>query len=291
MYKEKVQRSSEVFPFYSKVSNLIPDLKKFTDTHLHNEIEIIHILSGKMLFHIQNTEVICDVGDIIIINSNIPHSSENIVINTQQMMFQADISVFDIDDNADYSNRYLYRFLNFNQKTYYHLPHSSPINRELGRYLKDIHTEITNKDDSYETYVKGYLNLISAFLKRNNILIEKNNNIENKKIEKIIPIVDYIEKNYSSQITLKSISNATHLNEYYMCRLFKAVTGQTVFNFINYIRIYEAETLLSKTDLSITDIALTVGFPNITRFDEAFKRTTGTTPLKYKKHVHTTTLD
>ena len=291
MLREKIQRSSEVFPFRSKISELIPDLKKFTDIHLHNEIEIIQTLDGCMKFTVQDEEIICNVGDIIIINSNIPHASENIIPNTQQMMFQADISLLDINNNEDTVHKHLYSFLTFTSKPYYYLPRSSSMNRELSRYLKNINSEITNKDDSYEIYVKGYLNLISAFLNRNKILIENKENIQNKKLEKIFPIVDYIEKHYASQITLKDISETTHLNEYYLCRLFKSVTGQTVFNFINYIRIYEAEILLSRTDLSITDVALSVGFSNIARFDESFKRTTGTTPLKYKKHAHTTTLD
>jgi len=286
MYKEKIKRSSEIFPFWSKVSDVIPDLRKFIDTHLHTEIEIIQTIAGKMKFNVHDSEIICDVGDIIIINSNIPHSSENIEPNTQQMMFQADISLLDIDNNEDTAYRHLYSFLTFTAKPYYYLPHSSNLNRELGRYLKNINSEIMNKNASYESYIRGYLTLISAFLNRNNILIEKNNNIENKKIEKIIPIVTYIEDNYTSQITLKDISEATHLNEYYLCRLFKSVTGQTVFNFINYIRICEAEMILSKTDLNITDIALSLGFSNTARFDEAFKRTTGTTPLKYRKHAH-----
>lgn len=142
----------------------------------------------------------------------------------------------------------------------------------------------------FETYVRGYLNLFSACLNRNEILTLNHDFINSKTLTKIFPIIDYIDKNYSSAISLNNISAATHLNEYYLCRLFKAATGQTVFNYLNHIRICEAQNLLTKTSLSITDIALSVGFSNTARFDESFKKITGLTPLKYRRQAYSVTI-
>lgn len=287
MYTEKIPRSFERFPFRSRVSGIVSEPMSFTDYHLHTEIEIIQPLQGKMQFKIYEDTVTCEIGDILIINSNIPHASRSIEKNTQQRLFQSDISLMYINPLENTLHQHLYSFLNTNTKPYYFLPHSTKLNRELGGYLKNIHNEITNKDDMSETYIKGYLNLLSACLNRNKILVENFETKDNRKLNKILPIVNYIDQNYNLPISLDNISEATHLNEYYLCRIFKAATGQTVFNYINYIRICEAENLLTNTSLSITDIAFSVGFSNISRFDEAFKRITGTTPLKYRKHAYT----
>ncbi len=290
MHTEKISRSYEMFPFFSHISGTYNQPIKFTDTHLHKEIEIVQILNGQMRFEINNDSLICDTGDIIIINSNIPHSSESIASNTQQMLFQSDISLIYINSHSDITHPYLYGFLNTNTKPYYLFPRSTKINKELGVYLKNIYNELHLKNDMFETYLRGYLNLLCACLNRNKILIEHIEQKNNNPLNKIMPIVDYIEKNYSHSISLADISETTHLNEYYLCRLFKNATGQTVFNYINYIRIRKAENLLAETALSVTDIAVSVGFANTARFDESFKRTTGTTPLKYRKHAYTAKL-
>ncbi len=292
MHTEKISRSSEMFPFYSRISATFNQPLKLTDTHLHKEIEIVQILNGKMCFTIYDKPLICDTGDIIIINSNIPHSSESIAPNTQQMLFQSDISLVYINTQTDITHPYLYGFLNTSTsiKPYYLFPRSTKLNRELGGYIKNIFNELHSKNDVFETYLKGYLNLLCACLNRNKILVQSHEQSNNNNLNKILPVVDFIDKNYSHPITLGNISKATHLNEYYLCRLFKNVTGQTVFNYINYIRICKAENLLAETSLSVTDIAVSVGFANTARFDEAFKRTTGTTPSKFRRHAYTAKL-
>ena len=290
MYTEQVLHSLENFPFQINISGKYAQPICFTDFHLHKEIEIIKILSGAMQVDMQKKSLIIKTGDMLIINSNVPHSSKSIEKNTQQMLFQSDISLMYINplENIQYPN--LYSFLNRAANAYYFLPNRTKENKELSRYLLNIYTEIKNKKEMFETYVRGYLNLFSACLNRNQILTVNNDFINSKTLTKIFPIIDYIDKNYSSAISLNNISAATHLNEYYLCRLFKAATGQTVFNYLNHIRICEAQNLLTKTSLSITDIALSVGFSNAARFDESFKKITGITPLKYRRQAYSVTI-
>ena len=72
----------------------------------------------------------------------------------------------------------------------------------------------------------------------------------------------------------------------HLCRLFKKAIGITVIDFINFVRIWNAENLLTSTDDKVLNISMDVGFSNISYFNRIFKKTTGMTPLAYKDIIN-----
>mgnify|MGYP001943253646 FL=1 len=59
----------------------------------------------------------------------------------------------------------------------------------------------------------------------------------------------------------------------HFCRLFKEVTGQTLIEYVNDIRLSKAKAMLQDPNLSITEIALSTGFSDINYFSRLFKKT------------------
>jgi AraC-like DNA-binding protein len=66
---------------------------------------------------------------------------------------------------------------------------------------------------------------------------------------------------------------------------FKLIHGCTITEFIQQTRMEHAEFLLSHTDLSIAQIAQTIGYSNASRFAELFKKKVGVLPGEYRKIV------
>ena len=93
--------------------------------------------------------------------------------------------------------------------------------------------------------------------------------------------MDYINRNYMHPLSLAE--DIIHTNEYYLCQLFKSTTGQTVFNYINHVRICVSEKMLTDTNSSISEIALSSGFMSVKYFDKVFKNKIGITPLQYRQ--------
>ncbi len=94
--------------------------------------------------------------------------------------------------------------------------------------------------------------------------------------------IDYTIQNYMESLTLIDISTHLGLNKCYFCNLFKKETGKTYSQFLNEVRIEKSKNLLIKSNLSTLEVALSVGYNNQNYFTIAFKKITGTTPLKYK---------
>src|SRR5699024_6975480 len=81
------------------------------------------------------------------------------------------------------------------------------------------------------------------------------------------------------------VSEYLGINKSYFCSIFKNETGKTFTQFLNEKRIEKSKKLLREDNLSILDIALSVGFNNQNYYNIIFKRITNTTPLEYRKKV------
>ena len=84
---------------------------------------------------------------------------------------------------------------------------------------------------------------------------------------------------------LADISEAFHLSEEYLCRLFKKHTGTTIKQFILKLRIEKIKDLLQNTDRSIESIAVSLGCGQ-EYLSRLFKKHTGMSLLEYRKKHH-----
>lgn len=94
----------------------------------------------------------------------------------------------------------------------------------------------------------------------------------------------YIEEHYkSAEIGRNEIAEALFVSPNYLSGLFMKQTGMSLRSYINTFRVKEAQRLLEKTNLSVTQIATEVGFDNVSYFSTLFSRTCGKSPIGYRK--------
>ena len=72
------------------------------------------------------------------------------------------------------------------------------------------------------------------------------------------------------------------MSKYYISHIFSKEIGISMPEYINTLRIRDAEMLLKKGDMSITDIAFAVGFNSLRSFNRHFYSLTGKTPRQVK---------
>lgn len=94
---------------------------------------------------------------------------------------------------------------------------------------------------------------------------------------------DFINAHYTEDIRLEDIAKALSFSIPYISHTFKSVTGYSPVQYLIRCRIGLAETLLISSDLSVTQVAMTVGYDNTNHFQTLFKNLVGTTPLQYRK--------
>lgn len=110
------------------------------------------------------------------------------------------------------------------------------------------------------------------------------NSIFSKHKSDIDKAKEFIELHYENEIDILTLSQSVNISKFYFIKLFKELVGQTPYEYLIGVRINTSKRLLKETDLSVAEIANRVGFGDINNYIKAFKKLTGTTPLKFKLH-------
>ncbi len=100
---------------------------------------------------------------------------------------------------------------------------------------------------------------------------------------KYMQIANYIRKHLDERITLDTLAEVFHMSKYEISRNFSKYLGATFIEYLNLIRIEEAQGLISNTDSSFLDIAESTGFESLSHFGKTFKKVTSMTPSYFKK--------
>ena len=100
--------------------------------------------------------------------------------------------------------------------------------------------------------------------------------------ETVDKICAYLIANYNQKLTLGGVAARFYLSPYYLSRLFRRVTGQSIVDFINVRRIEAARHLLETTDLRISAVAEETGFSTTAHFRRVFREQVGVSPVQYR---------
>lgn len=99
-------------------------------------------------------------------------------------------------------------------------------------------------------------------------------------------VVEYVQENYRSSLSVKELADYAHVSESYLSRLMSSHIGIPPMKYVNTIRIENAKQAL-KSDTPIAQIAALVGFMEQKYFSTVFKRETGLTPSEYRSRIRT----
>lgn len=95
----------------------------------------------------------------------------------------------------------------------------------------------------------------------------------------------YIEQNYSHKITLSEVADKTYVSQWHLSKLLNRTMGQNFSEFLNHVRINEAQKLLRDPSLRICDIAEKVGFVDLSHFSRVFKKIVGISANEYRNSI------
>lgn len=102
-------------------------------------------------------------------------------------------------------------------------------------------------------------------------------------LARIHRVQDHIEQNLATKLELEELARVAHFSPFHFHRLFHAVVGETLYQFIQRLRLERAaHALLYQPDASVTEVAIDVGFSSPSTFARAFKRTYGVSATEWR---------
>lgn len=257
-----------------------------TSWHYHQEFELSFITEGSGKRIVGDSVESFHPGDLIFIGPRIPHvwisgelartQHSGRTLESVYLLFNQDILPQEITSLPEFRdvNRALQLSergmritgdtLNQVSRIMLQLPYQGGMKR-LMLFYEILHI-IGNSDSFTPLATEGY---IKTKFETSNTRV---NNIH-----------EFLMNNYREEINLEEIAELVHLAPASVCRFFKSATGQTIFSYLNKIKVDYACKLLMNTDLNIVDISYDCGFNNLSHFNKQFRQITGKTPSQYRK--------
>ena len=101
-------------------------------------------------------------------------------------------------------------------------------------------------------------------------------------VRRILKVLMYIEKNIEEELSVGELAKLACYSPFHFNRVFQAIVGQTVHQYIKRLRIHRAAGKLRYTNQPVTEIALDTSYDTPSAFTKAFKQFMGTSPKRYR---------
>jgi len=269
--KERTYIPDKTFPINIFFTTDIP-------LHWHDHMEWIFIKEGKARIQIDDKFTYLQKGEIAFINSQQLHAAWLIDENTEiiAIVFNSAIIRNSGLDNTEnlYFSPYLSQQLklpNFIRKDEIHT-------KLIINSISNLVNEFVQKKTGYELFIKSELFRIFGLVFRYYCQLEQQSYNRCQKNYNLTLVLDYLREHYDKEISVNEAAKMVNLSPNHFCKVFKKVTGKTLIEYLQLLRINEAEKMLTKTDLPVTEIASRVGFGSVTYFGRVYKKLKSMSP-------------
>ncbi len=248
------------------------------DSHWHDDLEFISVLSGYMDYNVN--------GEIIRLNAG-----QGIIVNARQLHFGFSAERRDCEFicillhplllcTSQYIDReFVSPLLSDSSIPYIFLDKNTEWQKQI---LADIDEMCSRKDKANAPlYIQNLFYHIWLLLTEN-ALKEKRIKRKDRNLSVLKDMLSFIQKNYANKVTLEEIAKSGNVSKSTCLAIFKKYLQDTPTNYLIGYRLKKASALLKETDLSVSEIAFEVGFQGTSYFAEAFRKNFGCSPGKYK---------
>lgn len=244
--------------------------------HSHPFSELFYVVNGSGSFVAEGSEFPVVKNDMVIINPHVQHTEKSLrTTPLEYIVLGIEGLSFSFENIASSQNGISMQTASGDVCKY------NTQNSNVYAYLNIMLEEISHKEENYETVCQNLLEVLLICMLRNDQLsiVQSSNTILNRECTQI---KNYLDANYSENITLDTLASLTHMNKYYMAHAFTKYIGLSPINYLLQKRIQEGKSLLESTTCSIAQISTMLGFSSQSYFSQVFKKATGKTPIQHR---------
>lgn len=243
--------------------------------HYHSYLEIIQILEGSAQMQINNEYIHLEAEDIILVGANEIHwlsgVCKHIVLHINPLSLIQVQRNFDELFPCSLEYRWLKKHGNF---SFLHKVISTNLQRFISLY--------SSRPKGFVLFMMSYLYELLGNIESHSAstaeACSSKTTYKKDDLKRLHIVLDFINENYDQEIAIDDICALVNLTPNYFCRFFKKYMGKTFFEYLHHYRCSQAEVLFYSTDLSITEIAMRVGFSSISYFDKVYRKIKGYAP-------------
>lgn len=285
--EERKPHGSKEFPLQCYCTENLNRRENFVASHWHDNIEIIQMHHGYAQLIVEGQHYTMREGELWFCNPREIHQITSMAETGNYHSF-----VFSLDVLGKYQDDYIdeYYLSNLQEKWLFPrcIKKDDTISSQLCHHINNMYLLYQERPSAWQMEIRADLYLILALLIRNQKFIQREPNVFRERSQtsrNAREMLQYLEKHYHEKITLEEVASIMHFSPRYFCAFFKENFFMSFISYLNRYRIDQACILLQSKELTITEIALRVGFDNISYFIRKFKEIEGCTPKEYRKKL------
>lgn len=278
---ERVLYDMADYPVYVRKGALSSYPNYSAESHWHNDVEFILILSGEMLYNVNGEIVLLREGEGIFVNSGQLHFGYSdkreecvficvilhpVLLCSSKSMEENCIKPIISDESIPY-----YRF---GQTREWERGVLSAI-REIYNVCGEKFAELKIQRAFFDIWISLCENIISA--KKETVATDHH-------LSTLKDMLSYINQNYREKLTLENIAHAGGVGKTGCCAIFKKYINKTPNGYLTELRLRHGTELLLESDKTVLEISYEVGFSGASYFTEMFRRFYGCSPREYRKN-------
>jgi AraC-like DNA-binding protein len=159
----------------------------------------------------------------------------------------------------------------------------------LDRIMRDLVDEVRTEDPGREELIAALIDQLAIYILRRHSVLKTSDRLELSRVgivdRRIRRAIELMEAHLDRDLPLSEMAAAAYLSPFHFSRLFKKLMGNSPHAYLAILRNQRAQTLLADTGLSITDVAVRVGYSGSSHFTKAFKDATGLSPRAFRKAI------
>lgn len=246
--------------------------------HYHEYYEIYYLMSGQRYYYIEDNRYLVKKGSLLFINKYDIHKTVDSVNPNHERIVLYFNDAFIENHHRSSKDILLSPFHLANKQVEFNLQEQSYIEQLLFQMIREKENkDLLGRELFFESLIMQLL--LYAARKAANSPRKEPQTMHTKMTE----IIHYCNENFHESLQLEDISNQFYISPYYFSRLFKQTTGFTFTEYINTLRIREAQRLLRESSQKMIEISEKVGYSSVSHFNRKFKQVTHMSPMEYKK--------
>ncbi len=249
------------------------------DSHWHDDLEFISVLSGSMDYNVNGEIVHLKAGQGIMVNARQVHygfSSEQNECDFYCILLHP--MLLCISQNID--REFVSPILSDSSLPYILLDSQTDWQKKLLSDIEDIY--LCKGKPNAPLYVQNLFYHIWIILSENALKVRRAKR-QDRNLSVLKDMLVFVQKNYASKITLADIAKSGNVSKSTCLSIFKKYLQDTPTNYLIGYRLKRAMRLLEDREWSVTEIALSVGFSGVSYFAETFKKVYGCSPSEYRQ--------
>jgi len=257
--------------------------KSSTPAHTHDFLEMLYIYSGTVTHRYNGKNTLLCKGKYVFIDFNSEHflegkSDDFKAITCTFMPEFIDSSLLGCTGIADVLKNYN---INIFSRSLTDIAFFADDAERILPRLELMMDEYKRKDAGYLSIIRSCLIQILVLTARKTELVPLHTD------ERITEIAEYVNGNYSENVTLEGLSKRFYCSLSNISILFKRHMGVTFTQYLRKVRMEAACKLLVNTAKSVDEVANNVGYSDVRSFRLHFKSRYNVTPLKFRKMLGT----